>query len=93
MEIEKVKINIIDEKTSIEFNIEKYIDYPLAFWNVVFMNLFNQFGHKAPSKKSIQTFINTIKYRAGQNDFHKYNVTLCNSNKCTIKNYNVTIEF
>ena len=91
--IEKVKINIIDEKTSIEFNIEKYIDYPLAFWSVVFMNLFNQFGHKAPSKKSIQTFINTIKYRAGQNDCHKYNVTLCNSTKCTIKNFNVTIEF
>jgi tRNA(Ile)-lysidine synthetase-like protein len=91
--IEKIKINQIDEKTFIEFNIEKYIDYPLAFWSVVFMNLFNQFGYKAPSKKSIQTFINTIKYRAGQNDCHKYNVTLCNNNKCTIKNFNVTIEF
>ena len=75
------------------FNCEKYIDYPIAFWSVVLMNLFNQFGHKAPSKKSIQTFINSIKYRAGQNYFHKYNVTLCNNNKCTIKNYNVTIEF
>ena len=91
--IEKIQINLIDEKTFIEFNCEKYIDYPLAFWSVVLMNLFNQFGHKAPSKKSIQTFINTIKYRAGQNDCHKYNVTLCNNNKCTIKNFNVTIEF
>ena len=91
--IEKVKFNLIDEKTFIEFNIEKYIDYPLAFWSVVLMNLFNQFGYKAPSKKSIQTFINTIKYRAKQNDCHKYNITLCNNNKCTIKNFNVTIEF
>jgi len=91
--IEKVKFNINDYSKSIEFNIEKYIDYPLAFWNVVLMNLFNQFGSKAPSKKSIQTFINTIKYRAGQNHSHKYNVTICNNNKCTIKNFNVTIEF
>lgn len=91
--IEKVKFNIDDYSKSIEFNIEKYIDYPIAFWSVVLMNLFNQFGHKAPSKKSIQTFINSIKYRAGQNHSHKYNVTLCNNNKCTIKNYNVTIEF
>ena len=91
--IEKVKFNINDYSKSIEFNIEKYIDYPLAFWNVVLMNLFNQFGSKAPSKKSIQTFINTIKYRAQQNHSHKYNVTLCNNNKCTIKNFNVTIEF
>lgn len=91
--IEKIKINLIDNKTSIEFNIEKYIDYPIAFWSVVFMNLFNQFGSKAPSKKSIQTFINTIKYRVRQNHSHKYNITLCNNNKCTIKNYNVTIEF
>ncbi|ALH23033.1 tRNA-Ile-lysidine synthase [Chrysochromulina ericina virus CeV-01B] len=91
--IEKIKINLIDNKTSIEFNIEKYINYPIAFWSVVFMNLFNQFGSKAPSKKSIQTFINTIKYRVRQNHSHKYNITLCNNNKCTIKNYNVTIEF
>ena len=91
--IEKIKINLIDNKTSIEFNIEKYINYPIAFWSVVFMNLFNQFGSKAPSKKSIQTFVNTIKYRVRQNHSHKYNITLCNNNKCTIKNYNVTIEF
>lgn len=91
--IEKIKINLIDNKTSIEFNIEKYINYPIAFWSVVFMNLFNQFRSKAPSKKSIQTFINTIKYRVRQNHSHKYNITLCNNNKCTIKNYNVTIEF
>ena len=58
--IEKVIFNIDDSNKSIEFDIEKYIDYPIAFWSVVFMNLFNQFGHHCPSKKSIQTFINTI---------------------------------
>ena len=56
------------------------------------MNLFNQFGHRCPSKKSIQTFINTIKHRASQNNF-KYNITLSDNNKCTIKNFNVLINF
>jgi len=91
--IEEVKFNFNDTNVSIQFNVEKYIDYPIAFWSVVFMNLFNQFGHKCPSKKGIQTFINTIKYRGKQNDSHKYNVTLCNSTKCTIKNFNVSIQF
>ena len=90
--IEKVKFNIDDSNKSIEFDIEKYIDYPIAFWSVVFMNLFNQFGHRCPSKKSIQTFINTIKHRAGENNF-KYNVTLSDNNKCTIKNFGVVINF
>lgn len=91
--MDKVKFDLNDTVRSIEFNIEKYIDYPLAFWSVVFMNLFNQLGQKCPSKKSIQTFINTIKYRVRQNDTSKYNVTLCNSSKCTIKNFNVSIQF
>ena len=91
--IEKVTFNIDDSSKSIEFNIEKYIDYPLAFWNVVFMNLFNQFGHKCPSKKGIQTFINTIKNRATQYENQKYNVTLSNNNTCIIQNNIVTINF
>ena len=91
--IEKIQINYIDNKYSIRFNCEKYIDYPLAFWSVVLMNLFNQFGSRAPSKKSTQTFINTIKYRAEQNNSQEYNVTLCNNNKCTIRNFNVSIQF
>tara|TARA_A100001011_G_scaffold277822_1_gene287570 strand:- start:140 stop:1228 length:1089 start_codon:yes stop_codon:yes gene_type:complete len=91
--MEKVKFNIDNSNTSIEFNIEKYIDYPLAFWSVVFMNLFNQLGHKSPSKKSVQTFISTIKHRATLKEHQEYYVTLCNDNKCTIRNYIVTINF
>ena len=91
--IEKVKFNIDNSNTSIEFNIEKYIDYPLAFWSVVFMNLFNQFGYKCPSKKGIQTFISTIKHKVTLNERQEYYVTLCNNNKCSIRNYIVTINF
>lgn len=91
--IEKVKFNIDNSNTSIEFNIEKYIDYPLAFWSVVFMNLFNQFGHKCPSKKGIQTFISTIKHKVTLNERQEYYVTLCNNNRCSIRNYIVTINF
>ena len=91
--IREVKINSDDTNPYIEFNIEKYIDYPIAFWSVIFMNLFNKFGRSCPSKKSIQTFINTIKNRVTQKQNHKYNVTLSNGNICIIKNYIVIIYF
>lgn len=89
--IENIKFNFHDN-SSIEFNIQKYIDYPLAFWHVVFMNLFNQFGRKSPSKKGIQTFISTIKYK-GNNQNLIYNIGLSNSCKCSAKNFVVTIIF
>ena len=77
----------------VSFNIEKYIDYPLSFWNLVFMNIFNRVGYGCPSKKGILTFINTIKKRIINPSNIKYNITLCNKCKCTIKKYTVTIEF
>lgn len=86
----------IDSKSdnkSISFNIEKYIDYPVTFWSVVFMNLFNNFGLNAPSKKGILTFLTTIKNRIKSPQNTRFNVTLSSNCKCTIKNYNIIIEF
>lgn len=76
----------------VEVNIEKYIDYPLAFWTIVLMKIFNHFGYKSPSKKSIQTFMTTIKYC---NEKHKnnYNIILSNNAKCTILNNNIIVIF
>jgi tRNA(Ile)-lysidine synthetase-like protein len=83
----------VSNTKSVSFNIEDYIDYPLAFWNVVFMHLFNQFGYHSPSRKGILTFINTIKQRNNTTNNTRFNVTLCNTCKCTIKKYKVMIEF
>jgi len=79
--------------SSISFNIEDYIDYPPAFWNVVFMHLFNRFGHHSPSRKGILTFINTIKQKNNTTNNTNFNVTLSNTCKCNIKKYKVMIEF
>jgi tRNA(Ile)-lysidine synthase TilS/MesJ len=89
--IESVNFYGEDNKI-IEVNIEKYIDYPLAFWTIVLMKIFNHFGYKSPSKKSIQTFMTTIKYC---NEKHKnnYNIILSNNAKCTILNNNIIVIF
>jgi tRNA(Ile)-lysidine synthetase-like protein len=75
-----------DNKIYVKFNIEKYIDYPLSFWSVVFMNIFTKNGYNCPSKKGIQTFLNTIKKRSSVSYGTKYNVTLSNTCICTVKN-------
>lgn len=89
--IESVNFYGEDNKI-VEVNIEKYIDYPLAFWTIVLMKIFNHFGYKSPSKKSIQTFMTTIKYC---NEKHKnnYNIILSNNAKCTILNNNIIVIF
>ena len=52
----------------IKFNIEKYIDYPVTFWNIVFMKIFNSYGYSSPSRRGVETFINTIKQRSITNN-------------------------
>ena len=71
------------------FNIEKYNNYPLSFWNLVFMNIFINFGCSCPSRKGIQTFMNSI------NKFstHNYNISLSNTCKTCVKSNCVTIMF
>ena len=93
--IHNINNDIIEKNIDfdIKFNIEKYIDYPLTFWNIVFMNIFNSYGYSSPSRKGIETFINTIKQRSATNNNAKYCVTLCSKSNCIIKKYNVFIKF
>ena len=79
--------NIVYYENKVNFNIEKYINYPLCFWNIIFMNIFYKFNKSCPSRKGIQNFMNTIK--------EKNNCYISISNSCVtnVKNYVVSIEF
>ena len=77
----------------IKFNIEKYIDYPVTFWNIVFMKIFNLYGYNSPSRRGVETFLNTIKQRSITNNNARYNVTLSNKSICIIKKNSVFIKF
>lgn len=77
----------------IKFNIEKYIDYPVTFWNIVFMKIFNSYGYNSPSRRGVETFLNTIKQRSITNNNARYNVTLSNKSICIIKKNSVFIKF
>lgn len=92
VEIEDRGINTINTISTVTFHIDKVIDYPACFWNVVFMKLFNQFGRKCPSKKSIQSFMTSMKTK---NEYTKetHNITLTNQCKCTLKNRKIRIQF
>jgi len=74
----------------IEVNITKYKDYPLCFWNVIFMKIFNKFGYNCPSRKGIQNFMNNI-----NKDICTHNIIISISNncKCSLKNDNIKLEF
>ena len=73
--------------STIKINIENYKEHPLSFWNVIFMDLFNKFGHNAPSRRAIRNFINII-----NNDDTNY-ISLSNNCKCIRKNNIITIQF
>tara|TARA_B100000424_G_scaffold269944_2_gene268051 strand:+ start:101 stop:1162 length:1062 start_codon:yes stop_codon:yes gene_type:complete len=73
----------------VEFNIENYNNYPIAFWSAIFSNIFFKFKKSAPSRKGIQTFMNSI------NKFstHNYNISISNLCICSIKKNIVSIVF
>ena len=77
-----------DEKCyGVEFNIEKYNNYPASFWNIVFMKIFSYFNKKPPSNKGIITFMNSIKVK------NVCYASISNNCVCRIKNYSVIINF
>lgn len=84
--MKKIKVN----ENKISFDVKQYLDYPLCFWNLIFMKIFNQFGYKSPSKKSIQTVIFVIKSK--QADEHLHNITLSNTCKCSLHKNIINIE-
>lgn len=73
--------------SSIKINIENYKEYPLSFWNLIFMDLFNKFGHSAPSRRAIRNFINSI-----NNDYNNC-ISLSDNCKCALNNNIITIQF
>lgn len=87
--INKVKFTFNEYENSVQFNIINYTNYPLCFWNVVFMNIFNRFGYSCPSRKGIQTFMKSI----NRFSTHNYNISISNNCKSNIKNNIVTIIF
>ena len=69
------------------FNVEEYKEYPLCFWNVIFMKIFNNYGKSCPSRKAILVFINSIKIK------NVCFISLGKCSRCRNKNYEITITF
>ena len=89
--LQNVTYTYSENGTTVEFNIKKYANYPIAFWSVILMNIFNNLGHKSPSRKAIETFSNTIKYKLNSAN-PKYSIALGNC-RCVVCNNNLTIYF
>lgn len=86
----KVKFTFDINKGCVEFNITKYKNYPLCFWNTVLMNVFNQFGYNCPSRKGIQNYMNNINKDIST---HNVDISISNNCKCSLKNDNIKFEF
>jgi tRNA(Ile)-lysidine synthetase-like protein len=86
----KVKFTFDINECYVEFNITKYKNYPLCFWNVVLMNVFNQSGYNCPSRKGIQNYMNNINKDINT---HNVNISISNNCKCSLKNDNIKFEF
>jgi tRNA(Ile)-lysidine synthase TilS/MesJ len=86
----KVKFTFDINECYVEFNITKYKNYPLCFWNVVLMNVFNQSGYNCPSRKGIQNYMNNINKDICT---HNVNISISNNCKCSLKNDNIKFEF
>ena len=83
--IESVKHNYDGINDNISFNVKNYLNYPLCFWNLVFATLFYKYGKNCPSKKGIETFMNSIPGNK--------KVSISDSCICKIVNNNVLITF
>ena len=83
--LESVKHNYDGINDNIYFNVENYLEYPLCFWNIVFAKLFYYYGKNSPSRKGIQTFMNSISNNG--------KISISNNCICRITNYNVSICF
>ena len=83
----KIKYINKNDELHIEFNVEKYNNHPLSFWNEIFIALFKELNLKAPSRKGVQTFMNSIKIKG------VCNISLSNKCRCRVINYNVKLIF
>ena len=83
--LESVKHNYDGHSDNLYFSVENYLKHPLCFWNLVFAKLFYRYGKNSPSKKGIQTFMNSIPGNG--------KVSISNSCICKVTNNNVLISF
>ena len=72
-------------ENEVKFNVENYNNYPICFWSIIFMKIFYKYNKNCPSRKGIQTFINSIPSN-GRISLSSYCI-------CSIKNYNISLVF
>ena len=58
--IEPFLDGVIYGENSVTFNVDKYVNYPLCFWNIIFAKLFYRYSKNCPSRKGITTFMNNL---------------------------------
>tara|TARA_Y100000389_G_C17454692_1_gene517302 strand:- start:848 stop:1891 length:1044 start_codon:yes stop_codon:yes gene_type:complete len=83
--IEPFMQNIKFNNNEVKFNVEKYKDYPLCFWNIIFMKIFYYYNKNCPSRKAINSFTELI--------CNNCIIPISSVCTCNIKNFNVTIVF
>lgn len=50
---------------------ENYSEFPMCFWGIVISKIFHKFGMSAPSKKSLELFINALKNNGQLNEINE----------------------
>lgn len=48
-------------KVTIEMPLINYKDYPMCFWQEIFCKVFHKYSYSAPSRKSLEIFMNYLK--------------------------------
>ena len=79
------KINMYT--TYCTFNVEHYLNKPLCFWTIIIMKIFHHYGKKCPSRRGIQTFMNSIK------ENRVLRASISDKCCCMIRNYNIRMTF
>jgi len=71
-------------------NNEDYSQFPMCFWNIIIGKVFHKFGKCAPSRKSLDIFITTLKNKKNLNHFQ---ILLKHGTKLKIVNNIINIYF
>tara|TARA_B100001057_G_scaffold23353_3_gene21619 strand:+ start:10704 stop:11768 length:1065 start_codon:yes stop_codon:yes gene_type:complete len=69
------------------FSVHEYLDYPVTFWQTIFMFIFHKYSKKCPSHKSIENFIFII------NNKNNCKITLSIDTDTYLQNYIIKILF
>lgn len=78
--IDKYLNYIIYSDLSVEMpiknNLEDYSEYPICFWSIILAKIFHKFGKSAPSRKSLEIFVNLLKIKNDNTLLLKHNTKL-----------------